>query len=123
MGTHGVPGRLRCAVAEATRLGNREARARVPEGDALRARWDIRVAVSPDWDTASIDLTFWFACEGDVPVSAAALRVAWLRLVPALGRYAIVRGQAVTLDDLKARDWVKRDPLDFEYLSTSQPTG
>lgn len=42
---------------------------------------------------------------------------AWLKRVPATGRFAEVHGAVLTLDDLTAPDYVESDPLDLDHLS------
>jgi hypothetical protein len=45
----------------------------------------------------------------------------WLGLVPARGRFNVVEGAVVTLDDMTARDYVESDPLDLDHLSGPKP--
>jgi len=46
------------------------------------------------------------------------ISAAWLKRVPAAGRFATVDGAVLTLDDLTARDYVESDPLDLDHLSS-----
>lgn len=92
------------------------------EGLALRALDEIRVQAAPDWDAATVSLFFWFIRnENQVELlkkSWADLRDAWLKLVPASGRFTKIDGQLVALEDMKATDYVHSDRLDLDHLST-----
>ena len=65
---------------------------------------------------------FWFVRHEDDTdfegKSWAPLVEAWLKLVPAGGRFTNVQGQVTTLDGLTAADYVHSDPLDVDYLSS-----
>jgi hypothetical protein len=92
------------------------------EGRALRALREIRVRAAPLWDAAEIELTFWFIREeGEIDFEGQrwdALLDAWLNLIPATGRFTVVNGAVMALEDLTAKDYVESDPLDLDYLST-----
>lgn len=94
------------------------------EGDALRALREIRVRAAPSWDHDVVDVFFWFIRNGEDRSFMARAQSgdqfleAWLRLVPASGRFKPVNGVVITLDDLTARDYVESDPLDLDHLST-----
>jgi len=92
------------------------------EGRALRALREIRVHASPDWNSETVALYFWFvrhdeqdAFEGKAWPT---LVDGWLRLVPALGRFTNIDGQIVTLDEMTGADYVASDPLDLDHLSS-----
>jgi hypothetical protein len=91
------------------------------EGRALRALREIRVRAAPSWDSECIQLMFWFI-RPEVETSFEkprwdAFLDAWLKRVPATGRFAEVDGAVLTLDDLTARDYVESDQLDLDHLS------
>jgi len=92
------------------------------EGRALRALREIRVRAAASWDADSVQLMFWFIRNEDEATfekqSWGVLLEAWLKRVPAEGRFAEVHGAVQTLDDLTARDYVESDPLDLDHLST-----
>ena len=92
------------------------------EGRALRALREIRVLASPSWEgTDSVTITFWFIRSDDAVdfngKSWATFVESWLKLVPEHGRYVKVHGQAATLGDLTAADYVSSDALDLDHLS------
>lgn len=95
------------------------------EGAALRALREIRVRAAPTWDSNPIDVMFWFIRKENEPdfkgKSWDKLLENWLKLVPVTGRFGPVNGVVMSLDDLTARDYVERDPLDLDHLS-SRPT-
>lgn len=91
------------------------------EGRGLRSLREIRVQASPTWDAESVDLWIWFLrndqdanFEGK---SWAELLKAWLRIIPATGRFKKVEGVVVTLDEMNASEYVTSDPLDLDHLS------
>lgn len=92
------------------------------EGRALRSLREIRVRAAPSWDTETIRLMFSFIRNEDQPTFESqawdVLLAAWLKRVPAAGRFATVDGAVLTLDDLTARDYVESDPLDLDHLSS-----
>lgn len=92
------------------------------EGRALRALREIRVRAAPSWEAQSVQLMFWFIRNADEPTfekqSWDVLLEAWMKRVPAKGRFAEVHGAVQTLDDLTAHDYVESDPLDLDHLST-----
>lgn len=94
------------------------------EGEALRALREIRVRAAPSWDDDPVDVVFWFIRNEDEPdfkgQSWDKLLESWLKLVPATGRFSPVNGVVMTLDDLKARDYVESDSLDLDHLSSRQ---
>ena len=94
------------------------------EGRALRALREIRVRATPSWDAAAVEVTFWFIREaGDVAFAGKRWDQhldAWLKLVPAAGRFRVVHGLVVALEDLTARDYLDSDPLDLDHLSTRE---
>lgn len=92
------------------------------EGNRLRALREIRIQATPSWTAASVELFFWFIrseVEETDPPRWDTLLAAWLNLVPPGGRYTQVDGQVVTLDDMKAAEYVDSDPLDLQHLSSS----
>jgi len=92
------------------------------EGRALRSLREIRVRAAPSWDAETIRLMFSFIRTEDQPTFESqawdVLLAAWLKRVPAAGRFATVDGAVLTLDDLTARDYVESDPLDLDHLSS-----
>ena len=94
------------------------------EGQALRALREIRVRAAPSWDTDTVQLMFWFIRNKDQPTFEKqgwdVLLEAWLKRVPATGRFAEVDGAVLTLDDLTACDYVESDPLDLDHLSSRE---
>jgi hypothetical protein len=94
------------------------------EGRALRALREIRVRAAPSWDAENLELMFWFIRNESQPTfekqSWHSLLDAWLKRVPATGRFAEVGGAVLTLDDLTARDYVESDPLDLDHLSSRE---
>lgn len=91
------------------------------EGRGLRALREIRVHASPSWGAPQIEIFFWFVREeGDADfegTSWADLLKEWLKLVPTQGRFKTIEGQVVTLQDMKAAEYVDSDPLDLDHLS------
>ena len=91
------------------------------EGRALRALREIRVRAAPAWDAQEVDLVFWFIRNEDDPTFGNCgwdhYLDAWLKLIPADGRFKSVEGVVLTLDDLTARDYIESDPLDLDHLS------
>lgn len=90
------------------------------EGAALRELREIRVAATPSWDAAEIELLFWFIrdethAQSDEKWSG--WLESWLSLMPAAGRFVFVAGDVVTLEDMTARDYVDSDRLDLDQLS------
>lgn len=94
-----------------------------PEGRALRALREIRVAASPSWNNNQVGLTFFFVRaddnEGFPPDAWSGFLEKWLELMPAGGRFAEVDGIVTTLDALTAAEYVASDPLDLDHLSSS----
>lgn len=88
------------------------------EGLALQALREIRVRVQ-DWDSAQVELMFWFVREDGRPDPTSFLE-SWLDLIPACGRFSKVDGVVTTLDDMTGRDYVESDSLDLENLSQSE---
>jgi hypothetical protein len=95
------------------------------EGRALRALREIRVGATPSWDAPQLELTFWFIIDEDDAVSQirnwGEQLEAWLRLIPASGRFTRVDGLVVELEDMTARDYVESDRLDLDHLSSGKP--
>ena len=95
---------------------------RTDEGRALRALREIRVQATPAWDAQAVSIFLWFIrsskqvdFEGK---NWADLLKYWLALVPTSGRYSVVEGQVVALEDMTAAEHVDSDPLDLDYLSS-----
>jgi hypothetical protein len=90
------------------------------EGRALRALREIRVSASPAWDAEQVSLMFWFIRDVDMPQFGDRrwhdLLDAWMKLIPAAGRFA-PEGVVVSLPDMTAAEYVASDRLDLEYLS------
>lgn len=91
------------------------------EGRGLRSLREIRVQASPSWGADVVDLWLWFVRnEQDATFEGknwADLLKAWLKLVPAMGRFRKVEGVVVTLDDMSAAEHVASDALDLDHLS------
>ncbi len=91
------------------------------EGRALRALREIRVRAAPSWGAPEVELLFWFIRDEDSDHLLGRpwpdMIEAWLRLVPAAGRFVLVEGIVATLADLSARDYVESDRLDLDHLS------
>lgn len=94
------------------------------EGRALRALREIRVQATPAWDTQTVCIFFWFVRNSEQAdfegKNWADLLKYWLTLVPTSGRYTAVEGQVVALEDMTAAEHVDSDPLDLDYLSSSE---
>jgi hypothetical protein len=95
------------------------------EGRGLRALREIRVRATPNWDSGDVEVFLWFVREEDETLFEGAdwseILNQWLKLVPAGGRFKVVEGAVVTLDDMTARDYVESDPLDLDHLSGLKP--
>lgn len=93
------------------------------EGSALRALREIRVSAAPSWDANAVEVFFWFIRHDSDATFAgknwAEFLTAWLKLVPAAGRFPRIDGQVATLHDMTANDYVESDPLDLDHLSAS----
>jgi hypothetical protein len=93
------------------------------EGEALRALREIRVRAYPSWNDPEVELMFWFIRNEDnltfEGMGWHELFKKWLDLVPESGRFKIVEGQVVTLEDLSAKDYTESDSLDLDHLSNS----
>lgn len=91
------------------------------EGEALRSLREIRVAASPSWGSANIDLVFMFILsDGDNVFAGAGWHehlAKWLALVPPRGRYRSVDGFVVALGDLSARDYLAGAQLDLDHVT------
>ncbi len=96
------------------------------EGRGLRALREIRVQASPAWEGNPVALLFWFVRHDEATDfegrSWVDLLKAWLKLVPASGRFAEIDGQVVTLKDLTGADYVGSDPLYLDRLSLQTPS-
>ena len=84
-----------------------------PEGRALlQALRKIRVAASPSWDDAHVNVMFYFIRGGDGEgfdrEDWVRFLGPWLDLIPASGRFCDVEGQVTTLEGLAAADYVGR---------------
>jgi hypothetical protein len=92
------------------------------EGRGLRTLREIRVAASPDWTAPVVELMFWFVrddAHADFNGTTwADLLRAWLKLIPASGRFASTEGQVVTLVEMTAADYVMSDRIDLDHLSS-----
>lgn len=88
------------------------------EGMLLQSLREIRVTAIDGWDAPEVMLFFWFV-RGLVDKGAdlSAPVEAWMKLFKLGGRFTEVAGVAVTLDQMKARDYVESDALDLDYLS------
>lgn len=93
------------------------------EGSALRALREIRVKASPSWNESQVELMFWFIRDPEqLDWNGSQWRdllKKWLELIPESGRFNIVEGSVVTLEDLTAKDYTESDPLDLNNLSIS----
>lgn len=97
------------------------------EGKALHALREIRVRAAPSWGAPQVEAFLWFIrndiqmnndiqTEHDGTLWPELLR-GWLGLLSPSGRFTVVEGAIVGLDDLTARDYVESDPLDLDRLS------
>lgn len=95
--------------------------AETDEGEALRALREIRVRAAPSWGASQVEVFLWFIRHDSRPesggISWPRLLRKWLGLVAPSGRFTVVDGAIVGLDDLTARDYVESDPLDLDRLS------
>src|SRR5690606_19143655 len=95
------------------------------EGRGLRALREIRVRATPNWNSGDVEVFFWFVREEDETLFEGAdwseMLEQWLGLVPARGRFNVIEGAVVPLDDMTARDYAERDPLDLDQLSGPKP--
>jgi hypothetical protein len=93
------------------------------EGQALQGLREIRVQASPDWSASEVRLKFFFIRRpGQAPLSGDtwnSLRLKWLDLVPAAGRFAKIEGDVVELEDITASEFVHSYPLDLDALSSA----
>jgi hypothetical protein len=91
-----------------------------PEGRGLRALREIRVQATPSWDGPEVTLLSWFVRQDADSEGTGwpGLLDAWLRLVPATGRFSTVHGQVASLEEMNALDYVGSDPLDLDHLSS-----
>lgn len=101
------------------------------EGKALRQLGEVRVAATPSWEASEVELFIYFIQNVNTVSSSESksetdaetepkwdqLLKDWLNLVPLSGRYIKVEGVAVTLDDLRASEYVYSDHLDLDRLS------
>jgi hypothetical protein len=103
------------------RLSDKHDRASI-EGAALRALREIRVYAEPAWDAPRVSVMFWFVRDGeDIDFQGQSwdrFLEAWLKLVPASGRFDSIDGLVATLEDLTAAEYVASDPLDLDHLSS-----
>lgn len=95
--------------------------AETEEGGALRALREIRVRAAPSWGAPKVEVFFWFIrhdsqAEPDGAPWPELLRN-WLGLVAPSGRFTVVDGAIIGLDDMTARDYVESDPLDLDRIS------
>lgn len=90
------------------------------EGQALRALREVRVQAAPSWDSAAVDIMFFFIRrDTDSDFEGTPWQHfldAWLKLVPATGRFT-AHGQISSLEELTAFDYVHSDRLDLDHLS------
>ncbi len=91
------------------------------QGRALRALREIRVRAAPSWNADDVEITFCFIRHREEPSFEKQgwdhWLDAWLKRVPAGGRFTVVDGLVQTLDDLSARDYVDSDQLDLDHLT------
>jgi len=93
------------------------------EGRGLRALREIRVQATPSWDAPSVTVLFWFVRdERQGPMFEgrdwSKLLDSWLALVPSAGRFEVVEGLVVRLEELNGADYVSSDRLDLDHLSS-----
>lgn len=92
------------------------------EGEALRALREIRVRAEPSWSSSEIRLAFWFVRDEEQNhfkgIGWNQFLDQWLDLIPEFGRYRVVGGSVVSLEDMTAKEYVESDPLDLEHLSS-----
>lgn len=94
-----------------------------PEGSALRSLREIRVTASPSWDHNRVELFFWFVRDDESAVEGGTwpdYLKRWLERVGKVGKYVLVEGVVVTLDQMTAREYVESDRLDLDHLSTAR---
>jgi hypothetical protein len=95
------------------------------EGKALRELREIRVAATPDWSAANIQLQFFFIRHA---TQNSALRQPWdhwlrkwLALVPPTGRYVSIDGLVLPLSRMQADEYIASDQLDLDHLTPASP--
>lgn len=99
-----------------------------PEGRALEALEDIRIAGSPSWNADAVDVFITFAPAtraeaNDVMADDGwdQLVDSWLRQAEPFGVIRSVDGAMIPLDELSALEYIDSDALDLDYLSWAPP--
>lgn len=91
------------------------------EGKALRSLREIRVAASPSWGSAEIDLNFYFikaeSAETFEGKKWTELKESWMKILVPHSRYKNIFGEVITLEIMSAKDYVESDQLDLDHLS------
>ena len=94
-----------------------------PEGEALRALVEIRVAALPSWRAVPATLMFWFIRADDDTVLTGELGAEmlkrWLKLMPATECFSEPEGQLTRLQDMTAEEYCGSERLDLDHLSHS----
>lgn len=94
------------------------------EGKILRCFSEVRIQASPDWDSASIKVRFWFLlrpgfCDSaDINQESMERQInTWLSLLKTEGTRFAVDHFVGPYGEMSARDYVTSDQLDYDYLS------
>lgn len=113
MALHGLVARIRTKHAKNS-----------PEGRALAALDEIRVAARPSWDAPEIDVFLYFTPgsrrKADEVMSDdewADMVDGWLLRASPFGVIRSIDGDMVPLDELSAREYLDSDALDLDHLS------
>lgn len=92
------------------------------EGEALRALREIRVRAEPSWNSSEVRLIFWFIRDEEQNqfegIGWDQFLKQWLQLIPESGRFQVVEGWVVALEDMAGKEYVESDPLDLDNLSS-----
>jgi len=94
-----------------------------PEGRAIQALREIRVCGMPSWDSARINVTFWFIRENEDTLFDGRewnqYLSKWLSTLEPNSQFAGVEGKVVSLRWMTGDDYASSVPLDLDYLSTT----
>ncbi|MEH2240154.1 hypothetical protein [Nostoc sp.] len=92
------------------------------EGEALPALREIRVRAEPSWNNSEVRLIFWFIRDEEQNqfegIGWEQFLKQWLQLIPESGRFQVVEGSVVALEDMTAKEYIESDPLDLDHLSS-----
>jgi hypothetical protein len=90
------------------------------DGFCLRNIKEIRLRAAPSWDSNEVKITFWFIKDGNRLDSISDLSEIvdkWMILFDTAGKFKLEAALIVKLEDMKARDYLESDRLDFDHLS------